>query len=352
MIKIQSHSHSYEVFAVDSLEQALQKLAGSNIFFLIDELLPKLYPAALKKVLESSPLITIPATEKQKTYEQIHPIFLKLIELGIKKDSRLIVIGGGVVQDIGCFIASILFRGIKWDLIPTTLLAQCDSCIGSKSSINIGDFKNQLGTFYPPQRVAICFSVLKTLPQDEIRSGIGEMIKLALIAGETDVTNIRQSLSLIEKDPSTLESLVMRSLQIKKEYIEKDEFDSGPRNLLNYGHTFGHAYESATRYAIPHGIAVLLGVATATYFSEKLDMISSGSHSELHSWILDYYRPFDKMLIQANFDHILSAMKTDKKNTAGKVNCILTRGAGKMEKVPLDLDTQITPLLKEFLTEI
>ncbi|MGV2387507.1 MAG UNVERIFIED_CONTAM: hypothetical protein LVR29_01675 [Microcystis novacekii LVE1205-3] len=165
------------------------------------------------------------------------------MELGFRKDCTLLVIGGGVIQDIGCFIASVLFRGIKWILIPTTLLAQCDSCIGSKSSINIQNFKNQIGTFYPPHEIILVFSVLKTLPSDEIRSGLGEIIKLNLLVGQSEVKQMKINLQKLSSDFLEIQNLILDALNIKRRYIERDEFDKGVRNILNYGHTFGHAYE-------------------------------------------------------------------------------------------------------------
>src|SRR5258708_32189487 len=131
-------------------------------------------------------VIGIEATEDAKSLQAIEPVFAWVLENGLRRNGCLAVVGGGVMQDIGCFIASVLFRGVRWELIPTTLLSQCDSCIGSKSSINIRSYKNQIGTFYPPHRVLLTVSVLRSLPFDEIRSGLGEAIKLHLLTGEQE----------------------------------------------------------------------------------------------------------------------------------------------------------------------
>ena len=217
----------------------------------------------------------IEASEGAKSLDALGPHVEWLLRSGFRRDCLLLVIGGGVLQDLSCFIASTLFRGVGWTLIPTTLLAQCDSCIGSKSSINVGPYKNQMGTFYPPHQVLLAFDVLKSLPPDEIRSGLGEIIKLHLIEGEDAVTRLRPKLAGFEADPKLMREMVWDSLTIKKRFIEEDEYDKGIRNLLNYGHTFGHAYESATHYAIPHGISVTLGVLTATFFSAELGWVSA-----------------------------------------------------------------------------
>lgn len=353
MLEIQSKFHSYTVEVQETLEESLyQASAHQKVFTLVDSNVAKLYREPIEKVLKDLPLLEIEATEEQKSFEALTPIFLKLLELGFRKDCTLLVIGGGVIQDIGCFIASVLFRGIKWILIPTTLLAQCDSCIGSKSSINIQNFKNQIGTFYPPHKIYLVFSVLKTLPPDEIRSGLGEIIKLNLLAGSTEVEQMQINLERFSQDFAAIETLILDALAIKKRYIEQDEFDKGVRNILNYGHSFGHAFESATHYKIPHGIAVTLGMLAATFFSEKLTMIPEGYFKQLKEFLKPYYTPYEREIQPEQLEDILGAIKLDKKNTGTSINCILTRGEGKMEKVSLTLTNQVQPLLKEFLVAI
>ena len=354
---IQSHLRKYLVRTFSSLKEAIQSSSeGSDPFVLIDEQVAQLYAGQIDSSCNPDRMIKIKASEELKSYQNLEPLFVSLIEKGLNKKSKLLVIGGGVTQDIGCFIASTYSRGIQWDFIPTTLLAQCDSCIGSKSSLNIGRFKNQLGTFYPPHKVSIVFSVLNTLAESDIHSGIGEIIKLALIEGGEDLAETKKDLKAWKDSPAdkelALSKMISRSLQIKKRYIEQDEFDQGIRNVLNYGHTFGHAYESATQYAIPHGIAVLLGMSTATYFSEKLGMVPNGSYQELDSWIQDLYTPFQKHLQPTRIEEILKAMKTDKKNSNGKISCILTRGPSKMERAPLNLDEDVRPLMTSFLKQL
>jgi 3-dehydroquinate synthase len=149
---------------------------------------------------------------------------------------------------------------------------------------------------------------------------------------------------------SVLKDIVTDSLLIKKAYIEKDEFDQGVRNILNYGHTFGHAYESATHYAIPHGIAVMLGILTATWVSADRDLIPRSHFDELDRLLKPYYTPFEKQLATLSDRALItSALQTDKKNTAGRVGCILTRGFGKMERMPLDFETELKQPLFSFL---
>jgi 3-dehydroquinate synthase len=353
MLTIQSQFHPYTVEVSDTMAGAIQSaIEGKKAFTVIDSNVYSLYAETIEKELADRPLVKVEATEEQKSFENLTPIFLELLHLGFRKDCTLLVIGGGVIQDIGCFIATVFFRGIKWTLIPTTLLAQCDSCIGSKSSINIQNFKNQIGTFYPPHQIYLVFSLLKTLPADEIRSGLGEIIKLHLLSGKTETERVKTNLDNFSHDFASIETLILDALAIKKVYIEQDELDKGVRNILNYGHTFGHAFESATAYKIPHGIGVTLGMLTATFFSERLGMVPEGYFQDLKEFLKPYYEPYHQELSLDDLPKVLGAVKLDKKNTGTVINCILTRGEGNMEKVSLDPEKQVNPLLQEFLKEI
>jgi 3-dehydroquinate synthase len=190
---------------------------------------------------------------------------------------------------------------------------------------------------------------LRTLPPDEIRSGLGEVIKLHLLTGEKEFEGLMADLEKLPTDQNVLPKWIKSSLKIKQVYIEKDEFDKGVRNLLNYGHTFGHAYESASHYGIPHGIAVTLGMLTATYVSSKLGWVTPEYFQSLKTRLQPWYQPFEKTLQSLDLNAVLSAIKHDKKNTRNSVNCILTRGAGRMEKFGVSLDDQLRPWVAEFV---
>ena len=250
--------------------------------------------------------VVIDATEENKSYERIGPVIEQLLALKLKRDSVLVAVGGGITQDIACFIATTFVRGIKWKFVPTTLLAQADSCIGSKSSINFGKTKNLLGSFSPPNEVVISDAWLNTLEQKEIDSGIGEIIKLFIIDGQNvNYDDIKNNLN----------DSIYRALQIKKRFIEQDEFDKGVRQILNYGHCFGHAIESVTDFAIPHGIAVSMGMAVANKFA------GSDKYSDL---LYHNYKDFAN--IEINGDAVFAALTNDKKNTSTKINIILPAG--------------------------
>jgi len=350
MMEIQSRSHPYTVEPFPDLKAALTGFQNKpGVYCLADQKVFSLYEQDFTATLPPERILKIEATEGQKSFEQLTPIFVWLLQNGLRRDGCLLVVGGGVLQDIGCFIASVLFRGLRWELIPTTLLSQCDSCIGSKSSINIQSYKNQIGTFYSPHRVCLTFSVLQTLPWDEIRSGLGEAIKLHLLTSEKDFLMLMADLDSLPDNMKILPKWIEHSLEIKKAYIEKDEFDKGVRNLLNYGHTFGHAYESASHYGIPHGIGVTLGMLTATYVSSKLGWVGANDFQALKARLVPWYQPYEQKLKALDLEKILNAIKHDKKNTGSAVNCILTRGPGRMEKKAVNLDQQLRPWLTEFM---
>ena len=350
MLTIKSRTGDYTVETFDALPTVLSALSRRDqAHYLVDQALTRHYAADLAAIAGQT--ILVEATEEQKSYERLTPIFLELLQRGLKRDGLLVVIGGGVLQDIGCFIASVLFRGLAWELAPTTLLAQADSCIGSKSSLNIGPYKNQIGTFYPPRRVLLTSAVLDTLPWDEIRSGLGEVIKLQLLKGQADFDELMIDLAGLgpASQPALLSKWTMRSLAVKQPYIEADEYDRGIRNLLNYGHTFGHAYESATHFGIPHGIAVTLGVLTATHLSVRLGLAPRAHYEDLKQRLAPWHQPFGASLRGVELAAVFQAIRHDKKNTGDAVNCILTAGPGRMEKRQVDFQNELVPAVTAFI---
>jgi 3-dehydroquinate synthase len=350
-LTIQSRVHPYRVVEAPNFATVLASIAAEHpsFFLLVDRKVHDLHAEAIRACVPAERVYMVDASEKEKSYERLGPVFCWLLEARCRRNSHLVVVGGGVLQDIGCFVASVLFRGISWTLVPTTLLAQCDSCIGSKSSLNIHGYKNQLGTFYPPNAIWLVIDLLASLPRQDLFSGLGEAIKLHLIEGDEAFHRLKGELHDFKGCPQALSRIVWSSLRIKQRYIEEDELDRNVRNLLNYGHTFAHAFESATEYGIPHGIAVSLGVLGATFFSERAGWVAPGEASRLRSWLLPYCGDFAKRLSTLDRETVLTAMRLDKKNQGDSITFILTRGPGKMEKTFLDVEEQVKPWLAEFL---
>lgn len=217
-------------------------------------------------------IIPIESSERNKTLSTVDSIISELFDHS--PINHIIAIGGGVVQDLAGFTCSIFKRGLKWTFIPTTLLAQGDSCLGSKTSINYHSCKNLLGTFHPPNSIYIDTDFLSSLSDIDIISGVGDMLHYALVMSTIpkSLCNAKwlefKSLSNIEKIQT-----IQHIHSIKKTFIELDEFDTNFRRLLNFGHSFGHAIECASNYQIPHGLAVIYGMVVACFLSTKLSLI-------------------------------------------------------------------------------
>jgi 3-dehydroquinate synthase len=270
--------------------------------------------------------IFVDASESNKEYTAVSEIIDRILKLGFKKNRRLVAVGGGVIQDIVGFIASILYRGVEWELYPTTLLSMGDSCIGGKTSINFGELKNQIGTFHPPSRVWINTRFLQTLEYPQLMSGFGEMLHYWMLDDSEDLQLFTDIVFGVDDDPD-YKRLIALTLSMKKKFIELDEFDKKERQLLNFGHTFGHAIESLTGYKTPHGIAVAHGMMYAFDVSCKLDFIKKEELGKIFKTIRD-------IVPEPSYDinKMVDIMLTDKKNTSKDITVILSHGRGKMFK--------------------
>ena len=328
-------SDSYSVNFINNLNSQLEILAKNEKYiFLIDTNIFNLYHENFEKIESEIRLVNIDSSESNKTIDYCQEIIRKLMKLNIRKDEKLVAIGGGITQDIVAFISTILFRGIDWVFFPTTLLAQCDSCIGSKSSINFDSFKNLIGTFKPPVEIFVYKGFLSTLNEAEIRSGVGEMLHYFLTEGILLANQITENINEILEDRSKLDFYIKNSLRIKKKVIEIDEFDQSIRHIFNYGHTFGHALESITNYSISHGQAVTLGIDLANFISFKLLMLAESDFEDMHDILRKNMPVFE--FDENNVSDYMNALSKDKKNEGNKIGCILNRGSGKVEKYFLE----------------
>jgi 3-dehydroquinate synthase len=350
-LTIQSHKGPYTVhFEEDALE-ALNAEIPENTHFIIDRNIAELYVGKIANILNHESVLLIEATEPNKSLDQFPGYVEHLVSCGIRRGHTLLAIGGGIIQDITCFLAATMLRGVPWRFLPTTLLAQADSCIGSKSSINAGSAKNILGTFTPPARINLSTRFLDTLPAGDVRSGVGEMIKVHVIDGPESFDTIAADYERIFEDREVMRHYLRRSLAIKQKYIEEDEFDQTSRLVFNYGHTFGHAIEGATRFKIPHGIAVTIGMDMANWISAQLG-IGTGSHFErMHPTMAKNYAEYQSTPVP--MDVFISAISKDKKNLGkGKVTLILPNKDGKIFRDSYDNDTRFRTLCETFLSEV
>lgn len=347
VLNVRSRVRSYDVLLVSSLAQAIKDRRVDGSFLIIDADLPRRH--SIIRLFPKERVIHFKANEQSKTLEGCSGLIEQLIQKGIRKNTTIYAVGGGVVEDAAAFVSTVLFRGVEWFFCPTTLLAQADSCIGSKSSINFGAYKNLLGSFYPPSQVLIDMSFLETLPSNEIRSGIGEILHYYLVAGKTQLAKrmMAQYISLI-RNPQGMKPFILASLKIKKAVIERDEFDQGERNLFNYGHTFGHAIESLSQYQINHGQAVTMGMDMANYISYSYGYINHKTYQLLRS-ILEVNLP-DFRLTSRQWDQYRKALSKDKKNVGSTLGCILTRGPGEMFKTQIVFNEKLKESIMSYFS--
>jgi 3-dehydroquinate synthase len=212
-----------------------------------------------------------PAHETMKSLDAAPELIERIRKCGANRQTQFVAIGGGVIQDLVAFAASIYMRGVRWMYVPTTILAMVDSCIGGKSSINVGAYKNLVGTYHPPETVYIDPELARTLPLDQQASGIIEAAKICFCRGPESFRAYLGTHPHPGMETAELGRLISHSLRAKKWFIEIDEFDAKERLLLNFGHTFGHAIEGASHYSISHGIAVGLGILCALAFARQSD---------------------------------------------------------------------------------
>lgn len=347
---IQSHKGEYiAAFDADGIS-VLNSSPPEDCFVIIDKKIVELYGDRLGNLLAVRPYLAIEAIESNKSLDKFQVYIEHLVEGKVRRGQQLIAIGGGIIQDITCFIATTMMRGLPWVFYPTTLLAQADSCIGSKSSINVGKIKNILGTFTPPNKIIIDTSFLETLSRQELCSGIGEMLKVHAIKGPASFDEISLNYGQILDDQAVMEEFIFKSLKIKQKIVELDEFDVGPRNVMNYGHSFGHAIESATNFGVPHGVAVTIGADMANFVAASLGVSTLAHFERMHPVLAANYSDFGQVDIPA--DDLLTALAKDKKNTSSQLRLILPDKEGVIGIGLYDNSEEFRAACKRFLATV
>jgi 3-dehydroquinate synthase len=293
---------------------------SSQVFYLADQ---RFYEAWSDWVPGKA--LKIEALENNKTLASCEQIIEAMRDAGMTRESQLIAFGGGIIQDLATLCASLYMRGIKWTYYPTTLLGMVDSCVGGKASINVGQYKNIAGNYFPPEKIVINVEFSKTLPLIEQIAGLCEAVKICFAAKNNAfdrfITHfIDCSFPFSDKQ---LEQIIALSLRTKKTFIEEDEFDQGSRLLLNFGHTIGHAIEAASHFSITHGVAIGLGMLAEIHIGMLLH--SQTSFSERVQQLNDYICNLLKFIPEIT-NHIrlidtqkaLNAFQSDKKHSPEK----------------------------------
>lgn len=316
---------------------------------IIDEKVFDLYKEQLQLSIQDKRIIKVKVSEEIKTPQTALDICEEMILAGVTRDNFIVAIGGGVIQDLVTFAASIYMRGIDWVLYPTTLLAQADSCIGGKSSINFKSWKNILGNFYTPKRIYVQSEFLATLTDDDVRSGIGEILKVFMLSGQEALQRLIEKMALYQNDYSVLDGLILESLELKNNILEVDALDKGLRLKMNYGHSFGHALEAATHFGIPHGIAVTIGLDIANYFALKSGLIDQILFDQLHATLA--LNLMDSDFVDFNFDVFIKALEKDKKNKQGYYGLIVPVAKGEVELKFFDMSQQSNAVIRAYFAK-
>lgn len=324
------------VFYADNAYKELNKFLKnrdiSSVFLLVDSnthehcLAAFLQKLELPKEIEA---IEIDAGEEFKNLQTCEGVWNALSELNADRKSVLLNLGGGVVTDLGGFVASTFKRGICFINIPTTLLSMVDASVGGKTGVDLGNLKNQIGVTNQPEMVLIDSSYLQTLPKEEMRSGLAEILKHGLIADENYWEKVSDLSNL---DLSDLEDIIRESVDIKTRVVEKDPFEKNIRKTLNYGHTLGHAIESyclthEKKRKLLHGEAIAIGMILETFISVKQAGFPPAKLERINTVIKDIYGKHD--FDEKDIEKISELMKFDKKNSHGKINFVLLEDIGK-----------------------
>tara|TARA_B110000037_G_scaffold189832_1_gene222285 strand:- start:250 stop:1356 length:1107 start_codon:yes stop_codon:yes gene_type:complete len=340
-LQVKTGNKKYPIFIGSNIIDKTQKILRENFInfnqclIIVDKNVPK---KLINKVLNSLTkkkvfVYYFNASEKNKNLKNVNNILSILLSKNFNRNDCVISIGGGITGDVSGFVASIFKRGLKFVNIPTTLLSQVDSSIGGKTGINSKYGKNLIGAFYQPSLVISDIDFLKSLPKRELVCGYGEILKHAIIADRKFFTflDINGSDILSLKSP-LIEKAIFKSCSIKKKVVEADEKEMNIRKILNFGHTFAHAYEATLGYSkkLNHGEAVILGIKTAAKFSflNKILNIKDFELIENHLIKLNLPRNITKFFSTINLNKILSFMKKDKKNSTNKLNLVLLKKIG------------------------
>ena len=339
-VTIKSYNKDYDViYNKNTITEIINNEYETKDFVFIDRNVYNLDPICLNNI-ETKYYFIFDATEDTKSIDTVLKIVDLLFEIKFNKKNKLLVIGGGITQDVGGFIAAIYKRGLKWILVPTTLLSMTDSCIGGKVCINRVS-KNMLGIFCAPNKVIVSDYFIKSLKHDDVISGLGEALKLSLIGGNNTYANFLENYN---KTTIDYINLIKMSTSVKKLVIELDELEKDERKVLNYGHTFGHALESASNYFIPHGIAVIFGM----YIINKL--FYKDKYETLNSYMLSII-PNKFKKIQISYELLLNSVLNDKKNDGDNVCFILLDEIGQSKFVFKKI-TEFNDDLKHIFNEL
>jgi 3-dehydroquinate synthase len=344
-VTVELGDRSYPIYIgaglLDRPELIQPVLEGGRSLIVTNEAVAPLYLQRMQKAVGDGESIILPDGEQHKTLATVSRLYDRLLADKYDRNSTLIALGGGVVGDITGFAAATFLRGVRFVQVPTTLLAQVDSSVGGKTGVNHPLGKNMIGAFYQPECVIADTEVLQSLPERELKAGLAEVIKYALInrADFLDWLELHRE-GLLARDPQLLAEAIRISCEQKAEIVAKDEREAGIRAWLNLGHTFGHAIETASGYGNwLHGEAVAAGMVMAADLSRRLGWLSGADAARIRKILEDYGMPVAPPA-DIEEQQYLDIMLSDKKARAGKIRFVLLQGIGKAV-VAGDIDPEL-----------
>ncbi|MCZ6776003.1 MAG: 3-dehydroquinate synthase [Ignavibacteria bacterium] len=332
-----SRGRSYPITIQTGLLRQVSKIIargwrGSDVFIITDANVRRLYARLLLQGLSAhkvnARLLYFSAGEKSKNARVVSALHTQLLNQGIRRDSLIIALGGGVVGDVAGFVAATVLRGVEYVQVPTTLLAQVDSSVGGKVGIDHQLGKNLIGAFHQPAAVFIDPNVLRTLPTAEFKNGLAEIVKIAAALDRKLFEKLERNAARITRGSSRLlYSLIAESVRLKVAVVEKDEFESGIRKTLNLGHTIGHAIEAASDYGGKHGEAVAIGLAAEAKIAVELGLLTEDDYSSVLSLLHAFQLPtkFPHIKSRSKF---LTALSADKKSEVDTTRFVLLKRIG------------------------
>ena len=362
-LKILTETEKYPIIIGSNLTSSISKIFKQNLInfdkclIVADKSVPKKFISNIKRSLKNKKIYVLlfKASEKNKNINSVNKILEVLLNKNFSRNDVLISLGGGITGDVSGFAARLFKRGLKFINIPTTLLAQVDSSIGGKTGVNSKYGKNLIGCFYQPSLVLSDIQFLKSLSKRDIICGYGEILKHSLIDNKKFFNFLNKNLKkILNLSSPYIEKAIYESCKIKKKVVEKDEKETALRKVLNFGHTFAHAYEAGLGYShkLNHGEAVILGMKTALSFSLKENMLSKSEYNSITNHIDNSGLPssIKKYFSIKDLNKILSFMIKDKKNNSEKINLVLLKKIGKPIFNKQYSKKYLSLFLKKFLT--
>ncbi|HUI67662.1 MAG TPA: 3-dehydroquinate synthase [Nitrospirota bacterium] len=341
VVKVSLGDRSYDIeigTSLDRIGERLQGLGfGLKIAIITNPTIKKLYGQRVADSLTTAGFqvlsIEIPDGEQYKTLDWANAIYSALLINSFDRKSALVSLGGGVIGDLAGFAAATFMRGVPFVQVPTTLLAMVDSSVGGKTGVNHAMGKNMIGAFYQPRKVLMDLDVLKSLPQAEFLAGMAEVIKYGVIWDASFFESLdRKREKILALDPDALSHIIHRSCEIKAEVVSKDEREGGLRAILNFGHTVGHAIETAENYTMRHGEAVAIGMVYASKLAHKTGLCDASVPERVVKLIKSYGLPTNLAALsrKPSVTELMDTMQIDKKAEGGKVKFVLPKKIGEV----------------------